>query len=72
MKDMNDKIQRIQDKIEESERVFAETNEMRDVAGANLAAESDKLKPIEEDEFQIKEKMHTTKQELMKIQVWTP
>ena len=69
---MNDKMQLIEEKIDESERVLTETDAMRDVAGANLAAESDKLKPIEEEEAEIKEKMYTTRQEIMRIQVRTP
>ena len=69
IKDVNDKIQRIQEKIDESERVLTAADAMRDVAGTNLAVESDKLKPIEEEEAELKEKMYTTRQELMRIQV---
>jgi len=62
-------IERIQAKIDDSEKAFAEVSVARDQSAENLAAESGKLRPIEEEEFQIKDKMDTTRQELMKIQV---
>ncbi|KAF8423781.1 P-loop containing nucleoside triphosphate hydrolase protein [Tirmania nivea] len=59
---------RIQAKIDESEKAFEKVNAARDQAAENLAAESEELRPIDEEEFQIKDKMDTTRQELMKIQ----
>ncbi|KAF8436427.1 P-loop containing nucleoside triphosphate hydrolase protein [Terfezia claveryi] len=68
IRETEDLIERIQTKIDESEKAFEEVNTARDQAAENLAAESEKLRPIEEEEFQIKEKMDATRQELMKIQ----
>lgn len=62
-------MERIQAKIDESEKAFEEVNAARNKAAENLAAGSEKLRPIEEEEFQIKEKMDGNRQELMKIQV---
>lgn len=69
IKETEDRIGRIQVKINDAETAYDKTNAAQEVAGASLAAESDRLKPIEEEEFQLKEKMDNNRKELGTIQV---
>ena len=52
-----------------AEKKFLKANAAQDEATANLAAESEKLKPIEEEEDRLKEKLDSNRKELMSVQV---